>query len=333
MLVDPLSINSDFPEPVVRKSSPTGSSGRPTPAKRPPGMGSSDRSVVAERTSPATGGEDSVVAEGRSAAKTKAAKPSGNLFQKSDNPATNETGILFARKGPALSVETHGPRKIAVGKESVYEVKIINSGDVAAEDLMVLVNLPEWADVIGTEASIGAIQAGAPGQIAAPLQWNAGHLEAKSQAKLALRIVPRQSRPFDLAVHWQCKPVSSQTMIEVQEPKLEMQLEGPHEVFYGKKETYRLKLLNSGNGDAEGVAVKFLPVGAGENVPAVYSLGLLPAGEDREIEVELMHGSRECWKSRSKPKAIQECTPNWPKKYWYAGQDWKLPWKGRNCSL
>jgi uncharacterized repeat protein (TIGR01451 family) len=286
-LTDPLATGSDLPEPAATRPAPKAGSGRPTLAKRPPGMRSSDYSAVGERSSPALSTDDSVIAEGSPVGKAKAAKPSSNPFQKTDPSPGNETGVLFARKGPALSVETHGPRKIAVGKESVYEVKIINSGDVAAEDLIVMVNLPDWAEVIGSEASIGSAQARAPGAVHTPLQWNAGHLEAKSQAKLSLRIVPRQSRPFDLAVNWQYKPVSSQTMIEVQEPRLEMQLEGPHEVLYGKKETYQLKLLNTGTGDAEGVSVKFMPVGAGENVPAVYPLGILPAGEDREIEVEL----------------------------------------------
>ena len=82
--------------------------------------------------------------------------------------------MLFARKGPVLSVETHGPRKITVGKESAYEVKIINSGNVAAEDLIVFVNLPEWAEVVGTEASAGAMQVGPSAQISAPFngKWD-----------------------------------------------------------------------------------------------------------------------------------------------------------------
>ncbi|MGD0384331.1 MAG: DUF11 domain-containing protein, partial [Thermoguttaceae bacterium] len=168
-----------------------------------------------------------------------------------------------------------------------YEVKILNSGDVAAEDLIVFVNLPDWAEVIGAEASMGSTQTAPAVQISSPFLWKVGRLEAKSQEKLALRIVPRQSRPFDLAVRWEFKPTASQALIEVQEPKLEMQLDGPREVYYGKKETYRLKLLNTGTGNAEGISIKFLPVGPGDHLPATYELGVLPAGEDKLIEVEL----------------------------------------------
>ena len=240
--------------------------------------------------------------------------------------------MLFARKGPVLSVETHGPRKITVGKESAYEVKIINSGDVAADDLIVFVNLPEWAEVVGTDASAGATQVGPAAQISAPFQWKVGRLEAKSAEKMSLRIVPRQSRPFDLAVRWDFKPAASQTLIEVQEPKLEMQLDGPREVFYGKKETYRLKIMNTGTGNAEGVAIKFVPVGAGDNVQAMYDLGLLPAGEDKLIEVELTARNRECSKSKSRPRATRAYTRNWPRRCLSARPEWKSPWKGQSCN-
>jgi uncharacterized repeat protein (TIGR01451 family) len=287
--VDPLSTPNESTQMIAVKTDAVNAPGRPTPAKRSAGTGSFDHPVVAERTSTTTSMDGTSIPEEQSIPKVNITKEkeAGASPSNIEKPAAKENGILFARKGPVLSVETHGPRKISVGKESSYEVKIINSGDVAVEDLIVFVQLPEWAEVIGTEASIGSPQVGASSQIAAPFQWKAGHLEAKSQEKLVLRIVPRQSRPFDLAVRWEFKPATSQTLIEVQEPKLEMQLEGPREVYYGKKETYRLKLLNTGTGNAEGVGIKFVPVGAGENVQANYELGVLPAGEDKIIEVEL----------------------------------------------
>jgi uncharacterized repeat protein (TIGR01451 family) len=202
-------------------------------------------------------------------------------------PAPAEENMLIARRGPLLSVETLGPRKITVGKQSVYEVTMINAGDVAAEELLVFISLPPWAEVVGAEASSGAATTALAGQPAGGLPWKIASLAPKTREKLVLRIIPRQSRPFDLAVRWEYKPIASQAMIEVQEPKLEMHLEGPREVYYGKKEIYRLKLSNTGNGAADGVSIKLLPIGAGENVPVVYPLNTLPAGETKTIEVEL----------------------------------------------
>ena len=119
------------------------------------------------------------------------------------------------------------------------------------------------------------------------MQWRIGHLNVKERERLVLRIVARQSKPFDLAVRWEYKPIASQAQIEVQKPKLVLQLEGPREVLYGKKESYRLKLANTGTGNAENVAIMLMPLGTGENVPASHKLGVLPAGERRVLDVEL----------------------------------------------
>ncbi|MCC6125695.1 MAG: hypothetical protein IT426_12080 [Pirellulales bacterium] len=256
---------------------------QPTPAKRPAVSAPANRPALAQRTSPNVREKS----DGATSSLPQAASASNPA--RTANPPHNakDDGLLFTRRGPVLSVETLGPRKIIVGKESTYEVELANSGEVAAEELIVFVSLPEWAEVANADASTGTPQLATPGQSAAAFQWKVGRLEAKSKEKLSLKIIPRQSKPFDLVVRWDYKPVASQAMIEVQEPKLEMQLEGPRDVFYGKKETYRLKMMNAGTGDAEGVVVKLMPIGSGENVPATYQLGVLPAGESKNIDIEL----------------------------------------------
>ncbi len=203
------------------------------------------------------------------------------------NLSHDESGVLFARKGPNLSVKTIGPRTISVGRESTYEVQVINTGNVAAEGLVVYVSLPEWAEVTGAEASAGAVGATDVNRQDGTVPWKVGCLNAKGRERLTLKIIPRQSRPFDLAVRWDYKPIASQAMIEVQEPKLVMQLEGPREVFYGKKELFHLRLANTGTGPAENVVLTLMPVGAGENVQATHKVGLLAAGGKKTLEVEL----------------------------------------------
>jgi uncharacterized repeat protein (TIGR01451 family) len=202
-----------------------------------------------------------------------------------DKPESGD--VLVARKGPAINVETLGPRRISVGKESTYQVSITNSGEVAGEELTVFVSLPPWAEVLNVESTSGTAHANATGQAPGTVVWKLGHLEAKGHEQLALKIIPRQNRPFDLAVRWESRPLASQAMIEVQEPKLVLQLDGPREVLYGKKEVYRLKLTNVGNGNAENVSIMLMPVGGGENVPAAHKIGVLAAGAEKLLDVEL----------------------------------------------
>jgi uncharacterized repeat protein (TIGR01451 family) len=194
--------------------------------------------------------------------------------------------VLFARKGPILSVETQGPRKITVGKEAAYEIVLLNSGEVAADEVTVFVNLPDWTEVAGADPSTGGTRP-APQGATDPFQWTLGRIEAKARERLVLRIVPKQSRPFDLSVRWDYKPALSQATIEVQEPKLAMRLEGPREAFFGKRELYKLKVSNTGTGPAENVSLNLTAMGTGDNQPVAHRLGTLPAGEERTIEVEL----------------------------------------------
>ncbi|MGD0899848.1 MAG: hypothetical protein ABR915_18605 [Thermoguttaceae bacterium] len=201
-------------------------------------------------------------------------------------PHGDDSGVLFAQKSPILAVETAGPRRIVVGKEAAYEVTIQNSGEIAADDVTVYVTLPPWADVVNATSSVGEAR-GAPQGRTDPLQWLVGHLEPKAGEKLVLKIVPRESRPFELAVRKDYRPASTQATIEVQEPKLVMGLDGPREVFFNKREVYKLKLANTGNGPAENVTLTLMPVTTGQTQPISHKLGTLAAGEHRTMEVEL----------------------------------------------
>ncbi len=201
-------------------------------------------------------------------------------------PAGQEPSVLIDHKSPLLTVETIGPRKIVVGKEAAYDVLVQNSGDVAAEEVTVTITLPDWTEVAGTSASSGEVHS-AQQDRHDPCRWVLGRIEARSKEKLTLKIIPRQSKPFELAVRWDFKQAPSQAMIEVQEPKLTIRLDGPREVLFGKREVYKLKLGNSGNGVAENVLLTLMPLNAGDTHPVTHRLGTINAGDERSIEIEL----------------------------------------------
>ena len=208
-------------------------------------------------------------------------EPSGPMA-----PASGDR-VLFSRQSPVLGLETIGPRRIIVGKESVYEITLRNTGPVAAEQTAVLIDLPVWADVRGAEASTGSTSSSPVMDGTRQFRWQIGRLDAAAEERLMLRIVPLESRPFELAMRWDYKPAASQTLIEVQEPKLELALQGPREVLYGEKEMFRLEIANTGTGEAADVKIVLQPLGAGDNLPASHNIGTLQAGDKKVIEVEL----------------------------------------------
>lgn len=192
--------------------------------------------------------------------------------------------VLIDRHSPNIQIRTLGPRRISVGKEGVYEIVVGNAGTLAAEQVTLYVNLPEWADLVSAEASTGATNVDIQ-PAGRTFRWKISHLLPEGKERLKLRIVPQQSKAFDLSVNWDFVLPSSQTKIEVQEAKLELKLDGPGEILYGESAVYRLELANVGTGAAENLTLALLPTG--QESPASVDIGTLPAGEKKVIEVEL----------------------------------------------
>jgi uncharacterized repeat protein (TIGR01451 family) len=216
-------------------------------------------------------------------------------------PAADATGdgVLFKRQSPLVSIETAGPRTIVIGKEATYTVHVRNAGDVAAQDVAVTIRIPEWAEVVASKATSGvgqvphrADEIDATGGVAAnaglqTVEWTLPRLEANGKEHLSLQIVPRQSRPFDLAVQWTFTPITSTTVVQVQEPKLTMSLSGPADVLFGDTKIYKMTLANPGTGDAENVVIHLSPLTGQAGSPTRHQIGTIRAGDNKVIEVEL----------------------------------------------
>ncbi len=216
-------------------------------------------------------------------------KPNGEMIDEKvrhEMDKAGGSGVLFSTHSPVLSVEAVGPRKVMIGKEAQFIVKIRNSG-MAANNVVVMINIPGYVEVISSQTTAGAAQESAPGERREPMEWRINCLEAQATETLSLKLVPHKSSPLDLAVQCSFTPEASQTLVEVQEPKLEMTISGAEEVLFGQSKIYKLTVSNPGNGDSENVTVGLLPMGRGSESPASHRLGTLRAGERKTIDVEL----------------------------------------------
>lgn len=194
--------------------------------------------------------------------------------------------MLFTRHSPKIVVETAGPRQINVGRTAVYKVRVTNEGDSEVENTVVSVDVPSWAEIVGVEATLGDTRLPTSSDDTG-ISWTIDRIAAGSDEMMTLRLIPRESRTFDLAVRYTVSPPASQTLVEVQEPKLSMVMSGPSEVFYGEQIVYKLTVSNPGSGDAENVVVRLLPGANSDAATAQHTLGLIPAGESRVMELEL----------------------------------------------
>lgn len=198
-----------------------------------------------------------------------------------------DSNLLLTNRAPALSFETAGPRRIVIGKKAAYRVRMINMGEVDAHNIIVSVRLPSWAEVAAQTASVGAPKLETDDDQNTLVRWQIEQLPARDSEDLNLEIVPRDGRPFDLAVGWAFAPDDATTQIEVQEPKLEMTINGSEEVLYGETEVYTITISNPGSGPAENVVLNLLPVMAQQQVAGTRNLGAINAGERKTIELEL----------------------------------------------
>lgn len=214
-------------------------------------------------------------------------KPTAAVEAPRATPQPAEDGVLFVRQSPVLAVETAGPRSIKIGEPAQYKVTLHNHGNVPGNDVVALVKIPEWTDVVGTESSHGTTELVAAEGQDAVISWKIGQLAAQGRAELELSIVPRKSLPFDLAIEWQHAPVMSQTKVEVQEPKLVLEIDGPEEAMYGEEETYQLIVENPGTGDAENVVLRLVADSPGEDDASTHPIGTVGAGQRKVVELEL----------------------------------------------
>jgi uncharacterized repeat protein (TIGR01451 family) len=199
----------------------------------------------------------------------------------------DDTGLLFERHNPILNVRTIGPRRLVVDKESEYIVLIDNLGKAKAAEVVVKIELPRWADVMGSDASLGKMESKQSRNGLRQFEWHVGNLAAGANEKLVLRIVPRANRPIDMGVSWNFKPPASQTVIEVQQPKMEIRLKGDREVLFGKSNSFKLEISNTGNGIAEDVSITLMPIAVGTGRPATHKLGSFPPGKKMVLDVSL----------------------------------------------
>lgn len=226
------------------------------------------------------------------------APPITPIVESVSNSHTDE--LLISQKMPVIVSRVLGPRSIVVGREATYRVEVANRGDADAESLDTQIAIPEWAEVVGAEATAGGAARGDAGAV----NWRMPRLIAGESARLDLKLIARQGRPIELGVTWKHSPVDTMAMVEVKEPKLELDLVGPGDVLYGKPQLYRLTITNPGTGDAENVVLKLTPPGAKPGEGKTHPLGVLTPGASRSLDIELT--AREAGKLSIEAAALAE---------------------------
>jgi len=195
--------------------------------------------------------------------------------------------VLMSARQPVIVSKVEGPQRIIVGRPAEYKITLENRGDEAARDVAARVAVPASADVVDALASNGVVDRTAAESGVPAVNWQLYELAPGASQTLTLQLVPRSGQPMQLGVEWSQAAVSSQTTVEVQEPKLQMEIAGPSEVLFGKPQRYSLTLSNPGTGAAEDVSIALTPPGGDQSSVVHHRIGTLAPGQSKKIELEL----------------------------------------------
>ena len=191
---------------------------------------------------------------------------------------------------PRLEFEIEKPDSAVVGQEITYRIRAMNVGDVPAEQVKLHLEIPPWIDVRHTDADNGnwVLLPRSDGSGIADLEWRVNRINQRETNQLALWLVPQLHRAIELPMRYDFDRPAIVAKVEVQEPKLVMELVGPDEVRWNDFVSYTLIVRNIGNGSAEGLKFE-LQQTSSERQTSAMDYPLLP-GEGQEIPIEVQAG-------------------------------------------
>ncbi|MBR5627122.1 MAG: hypothetical protein IKW74_05820 [Thermoguttaceae bacterium] len=198
----------------------------------------------------------------------------------------NPDQLVVIHQSPVIDIKTTGPKRLVVGQESTYIISVRNTSSVDAENLVITTDIPQWVEVIKTKPNVGTsdIKTFSEQTDKVCNQWNAGTLPAVQEATLILTLVPRSGNNFELISKYDYKQNTIKTGIEVQEPILELALEGRDALEWGQEDKYRIRIRNIGTGDAQNIR---LTVSTGPNEQATQIIKQLKSGEEKSMEMAI----------------------------------------------
>ena len=185
---------------------------------------------------------------------------------------------------PSISVASQGPKSMTVGKESMYNVTVTNSGATTARGIEVTVSMPTKVQVRDSEPSVGTVREKSPKDGPYQMVWTIPAIAAKSQAKMNVNVTPKSGKAFDMQVRWSVSPSASTAHIDVREPKIAVSLMGPSDLVYGETAKVIATITNPGTGVAENVTFRSV---TSANEAKMNPIGDIAPGQKRTVELNI----------------------------------------------
>ncbi len=196
---------------------------------------------------------------------------------------TPGTAQLEGPQTPQVTVQKFAPQEIQVGKPAKFQVKVQNTGQVAAHNVEIRDEVPRGTQLISTTppASRG---------VRGELVWPLGTLQPGEEMSVEIELMPVAEGEIgsvaSVAFHAEASSRSIAT-----KPELVVQTVAPRQVLIGEEVVLSITVANPGSGIATGVViVERVPPGLQHAAGAEleYEIGELRPNESRQIELRMV---------------------------------------------
>ncbi len=265
------------------------------PYTAPPSLGDTNRytSANATQTKPAsptspTTSSPSTPATGGPNNRQASSPPNGatpNNVSNTSSNVTNQKGDTRAEMSiPKVKLFVSGPSALQVGKAVPYEVLVRNEGNEMLSGVIVSMVVPAFVKTSLPVASAGEFDSEKDAQGVETYVWHVTDLGPLQTRTFRLSLEASKPEQFSMDVEWTVLPQTGKVQVAVQQPQLNLGLEGPTKVLWGKPEVYRLLVRNPGNADVKDVQIRLTAESYGSNQSKI---GDIAAGAEKVVEVEL----------------------------------------------
>jgi len=199
-------------------------------------------------------------------------------------PTASGTETRLEMGVPKVKLFVSGPPSMQVGRAIPYEVLVRNEGTEVLGGVIVSMTIPATVKSSLPVATSGEFESEKDAAGIESLLWHVADLAPSQSRVFRVSLEAFKAEHFAMDVEWTVLPQTGQVKIDVQQPQLNLSLEGPSEVIWGKPEVYRMRVRNPGNAEVKDVDVRLTAEAYGSNQT---KLGDIPAGSERIVEVEL----------------------------------------------
>jgi len=193
---------------------------------------------------------------------------------------------LFRMTTPVIDIQTTGPTSLVLGKPGAFRIEIRNMGQVDARELTFNIELPQGVEVTELRSSTGTPSKPQSAN-GSSIQWDVPVLPVRGNGTLELHLLAKTTRPVELSVVAILPQIRETASVSILEPKLALAFEGPRDVLFGDSQVFKLVAHNPGTGPADNVSITIMPIKKGQAPTVIDTIGTIPPGEKRELELEL----------------------------------------------